>query len=246
MWHNIIKHTFITRMEKSQNKNIIEFSQFFLEELKKECFDKELLKTQNEISLYDLKTGLTNDTKKKTFWINIYNAFIRISLKNPDLITIYPKEEFFTQRNINFKDINLSFDDIEHGILRKSSLKSSKGYASKIKAHYWEEELRVEELDYRIHFALNCGAKSCPPIKYYSEKKLESQLTQAERSFLLSDSEFMASNTLYLSNIFLSYEGDFSGIEGILNLHKKYKIVPEEIPNKDIIIKYHKYNWDIL
>ena len=39
-------------------------------------------------------------------------------------------------------------------------------------------------MDYRIHFALNCGAKSCPAISFYSAKTLDQQLTTAENNFI--------------------------------------------------------------
>ena len=43
------------------------------------------------------------------------------------------------------------------------------------------------ELDPRIHFALNCGATSCPPIRVYSSANLDYQLDRAAASFLCSD-----------------------------------------------------------
>ena len=45
----------------------------------------------------------------------------------------------------------------------------------------------VLDLDPRIHFALNCGAKSCPPIRVYSPPNLDSQLNRAAASFLCAD-----------------------------------------------------------
>jgi hypothetical protein len=41
-------------------------------------------------------------------------------------------------------------------------------------------------VDPRIHFALVCGAKGCPPIKVYSTSDLQNELTLAARSFLES------------------------------------------------------------
>ncbi len=38
-------------------------------------------------------------------------------------------------------------------------------------------------MDARIHFALVCGAKSCPPIKLYSAETLEEGLTGAAEAF---------------------------------------------------------------
>ena len=43
------------------------------------------------------------------------------------------------------------------------------------------------DLDPRIHFGLNCGAKSCPPIRVYSPKNLDSQLNRPAASFLCAD-----------------------------------------------------------
>lgn len=39
-------------------------------------------------------------------------------------------------------------------------------------------------MDKRIHFALNCGAKSCPPIKLFSPDTLEEGLQSAATAFL--------------------------------------------------------------
>ena len=36
---------------------------------------------------------------------------------------------------------------------------------------------------HRIHFALNCGARSCPPIRVYAAAKLEAQLNTAAKAF---------------------------------------------------------------
>lgn len=32
------------------------------------------------------------------------------------------------------------------------------------------KKLAVSNLDYKIHFALNCGGKICPPIRFYESK----------------------------------------------------------------------------
>ncbi|GMI39841.1 hypothetical protein TeGR_g12793 [Tetraparma gracilis] len=50
----------------------------------------------------------------------------------------------------------LSLDDVEHGLLRSEPGRFPPGDA--------REGLRVQ-LDKRVHFALNCGASSCPPVR---------------------------------------------------------------------------------
>jgi hypothetical protein len=34
----------------------------------------------------------------------------------------------------------------------------------------------IEQPDARLHFALNCGAKSCPPVKEYTTDALREEL----------------------------------------------------------------------
>jgi hypothetical protein len=52
----------------------------------------------------------------------------------------------------------------------------------------------VRPLDARIHFALVCGAKSCPPIKLYSADTLEEGLAAAAETFCASDVEVDAAS----------------------------------------------------
>ena len=80
----------------------------------------------------------------------------------------------------------MSLDDIEHGILRRSKIKWSEGYFNKLFPSKFEKENRVNKVDYRIHFALNCGARSCPPIAFYDPEKLDKQLDVATMIYLKS------------------------------------------------------------
>ncbi len=59
--------------------------------------------------------------------------------------------------------MNTSLDEIEHGILWRSKCKLSLGYFNKIFKSRFEKAFRVDKLDYRIHFALNCGAPEMNP-----------------------------------------------------------------------------------
>ncbi len=108
--------------------------------------------------------GLYNDDAIKTFWINIYNAWFQI------LATREKKKspEIFTGKLITIADTKFSLDDIEHGILRRYRWKLSRGYLPELFPGRLIKQLAVAKIDYRIHFALNCGAKSCPPIAFYT------------------------------------------------------------------------------
>lgn len=76
-------------------------------------------------------------------------------------------------------------DDIEHGILRSNAIApASIGALLKLpflarpqfKKGDPRREYVVSPVDPRIHFALVCGAKSCPPIKLYTPDNLDEGL----------------------------------------------------------------------
>ena len=66
---------------------------------------------------------------------------------------------------------------------------------------------------FRIHFALNCGALSCPPIAYYQAERIDQQLGMAMDSFV--GAEFIVnevSKTIICSSLFDWYRADFVGV----------------------------------
>lgn len=57
--------------------------------------------------------------------------------------------------------------------------------------------------DPRIHFALVCGAKSCPPIKLYAPANLEEGLGGAAEAFCQGDVDVdRAARSVAMSKIF--------------------------------------------
>ncbi|MBA2249993.1 MAG: DUF547 domain-containing protein [Chitinophagaceae bacterium] len=148
-----------------------------------------------------LQKELQTDALKKAFWLNIYNAFVQKLLsENPGKYK--NRNAFFSDKQIVIAHHKLSFDNIEHGILRRSKIKWSLGYLNKPFAGNFEKTFRVDILDKRIHFALNCGAKSCPPIAYYDPAKIDMQLRLAMINYLRNETEYnTASNIIYLPKI---------------------------------------------
>ena len=136
-----------------------------------------------------------------------------------------------------------SLDDIEHGILRRSKIKWSLGYLNKLFPGATQKALRVNNLDSRIHFALNCGAKSCPPIAFYDADKINDQLDLATRAYLSSEANYNAGkNTLQLPAIMGWFRHDFKGKRNMLLLAKKFDIIPE---NAKPSIAFAKYDWSL-
>jgi Protein of unknown function, DUF547 len=187
---------------------------------------------------YDrLVSGLNNDNAIKTFWLNMYNGWfqvlaVREKLKNP---------EIFKSERIMIASKKFSLDEIEHGILRKFRWKYSKGYLASFFPGKTIKQLAVEKIDYRIHFALNCGAKSCPPIAFYKYANIDRQLDIAAKVFLKSETEIDTINkTVSVTKIMDWFAADFGGKKGVR------KIISNAL-QKDVDgfkIKYKPYDWD--
>lgn len=165
-------------------------------------------------SFQELDQELNSDTLKKSFWINCYNSYFQL-LRRSGL----DKPKVYTKKAITIAGIKLSLDDIEHGILRRYRFKYSLGFARSFFVPKHIKKLAVERLDYRIHFALNCGAKSCPPIAFYSAEQIDGQLEMATLSFLESETiDQPETKEIHISTLFKWYWADFGGRRGITKM----------------------------
>ena len=174
--------------------------------------------------------------EKLALYINAYNSYtIKLILDNFDengrpVSSIKKIGTLFTSPwDIEFATIDgsvYSLDDIEHNIIRKE----------------WDEP--------RIHFAVNCASKSCPPLiaTPYLGSSIDTQLDKVTRAFLADETmNYLEGNTLYVSSIFKWYGKDFkNGIvpffldhtEG--TLHQRIKELGDSIK-----LKYLKYDWSL-
>jgi len=127
---------------------------------------------------------------RKAFWINLYNCLVlhaTATLGAP--ADAAQRTQFFTGGSGGAYLIcgqRFTLDEIEHGVLRSNALQV--GASSPL---FGPDDPRLEfvlpALDPRIHFALNCGARSCPPIKFYAAERLEEGLALSARAFLEAD-----------------------------------------------------------
>ncbi|MEL6989890.1 MAG: DUF547 domain-containing protein [Bacteroidota bacterium] len=189
------------------------------------------------ISIESIQSSITTDNQKKAFWINMYNAYFLILRKIQNL----DKSKIYKSKSINIGGHLFTLDDLEHGILRKYRYKYSLGFLPSLFVPSIIKKLAVDKVDYRIHFALNCGAKSCPPIAFYYEDRIEQQLEMATISFLEGETEVKeASKEIWISRLFLWYLGDFGGKSGVR------RILEEKlnISTSGYSIHHSEYNWE--
>jgi hypothetical protein len=232
----------INGMEKASDASLIATSQQLLLTAKKQQPTDALVEVMKSIPEEALTQQLRNDNLKKAFWINLYNAFTQIILlKHPD--NYKTRSVFFEAKQIAIAGRKLSLDDIEHGILRRSKIKWSLGYLNKWLPSAFEKRQRVDTLDYRVHFSLNCGAKSCPPIAFYKPEQLDQQLDMATKAYLQDEAKYYErDNTVALPAIMGWFRADFGGKNKMIDLLHILQIVPKE---KRPYVKFKEYNWSL-
>jgi hypothetical protein len=202
--------------------------------------------TDLEVALRDLDPGvldaaLTDDGAAIAFWVNCYNAFTQLALaRDPDR---YDRHRFFTRGVGPVAGRTLSLDDIEHRILRRGHVKWGLGYVRWPFGGTFLRRMRPTRLDPRIHFALNCGAASCPPIAAYTAAGIDEELDLATASYLGSEVEYdPATNIATVPRLMLWFRGDFGGKGGILDVLREFDCIPADASPS---LSYREYDWEL-
>jgi uncharacterized protein DUF547 len=159
------------------------------------------------------------------FYINAYNAWIL-----HEALEKYPTKSvkdalftFFTGKRITVAGQQTSFNALE------------------------KETIRSKFNDPRVHFALNCASRSCPPLsrQAFTGGNLDSQFETLAKVYVNSDKgvRFNAANkAAELSKIFDWYKDDFKGEGGPVAFINKRRSSP--LP-PDAKISYQDYDWGL-
>lgn len=166
------------------------------------------------------------------YWINVYNVNVVATV-----VEKYPVDSIrdistdpiirlnvFKKERVPFGNALLSLDDVEH------------------------KKIREAFRDARIHFAINCAARSCPPIRpeAFTGARLDAQLDDQARKFLTGpfgvrfkrDGDEL---TIKVTKIMDWFGDDFEKwAGGRVAFIRKYVKVPAA---KKIEIEYHDYDW---
>jgi hypothetical protein len=189
-----------------------------------------------------LAASLSDDDRRTAFWLNVYNAAVQDDLRE-DASRYDSRLRFFFGDRVTVAGHRLSLNDIEHGILRRSKSLFGLGYLPRLRPSAFERTHRVAALDARIHFALNCGATSCPPIAAYSAATLDEELALATRSYLDTEVAYDPdAGVVRVPQLFLWYRGDFGGRSGIRDYLRTYGPLPDDASPR---IRYRSYDWSL-
>ncbi|MFW5658592.1 MAG: DUF547 domain-containing protein [Bacteroidota bacterium] len=195
------------------------------------------------LTVDELESELNTQNKRLAFWVNCYNAFAQLIIEDARTADGKVNTSVFSKKRIAIGGHAMSLDDIEHGILRKSQWKLGLGYIRKWFPGKFERRLRVFELDPRIHFALNCGATSCPVIGFYEAESIDESLDLATRQYLEQTVDFdTEQNVVHVPKVFSWFRGDFGGKSGTRELLLQYELIPEDTKPR---IKYKDWDWTL-
>ncbi len=163
------------------------------------------------------------------YYINTYNAFTLklILTQYPGINSIKEIGGFFSnpwkKKFITLQGRRVNLDYIEH------------------------EVLRPRFKDPRVHFAINCASKSCPPLRYepYEAEKLESQLNDQAHQFINNPKHnYVKENKLFLSKIFDWFKDDFNDNPLLFVKQFADDDLKETLnKNSNPKINYLEYNW---
>ena len=198
---------------------------------------------------------LRNRNAATAFWINLYNALAIDGVIHANITVSVTAGflgilRFFHRTAYNVGGMRFSLEDIENGILR-----ANRGSVFIPGAHFSKDDprfkLTMAAVDPRVHFALNCASKSCPPISAYSEEHLDEQLDAAARNFLNQEVRLdQDKGRLFVTPLLKWYQADFGGKPGV------YAFLREYLPNDERRVwlethaptgnlYYLPYNWSL-
>ncbi|MCB0327290.1 MAG: DUF547 domain-containing protein [Bdellovibrionales bacterium] len=232
------KHTIYDKLlQKHVVENRVDYKSFLIDQ----NILQEYIQSFSKITTEEYKEWSRNE--KLSFWINAYNALTIASILECYPIDskicssrwfnrmFYPNNSIQQIKNIwekrfSISTSRLSLSEIEHEILRSSSR-----FSKEIPEHF-----RHTFHEPRIHFAINCGAVSCPRLysRAYTSKNLERTLENQIKYFLSQRKNFRIREDIEqvkLSKIFSWFQEDF------LYLEKK-------VPKQQQILSYIYAHWE--
>ena len=155
------------------------------------------------------------------YWINTYNAFtMKLIVDN------YPTASI------------LRFDGGKTWDVKRIVLGGKKYSLNQIE----NEIIRPQFKEPRIHFALNCAAKSCPPLynHAYTAANLDTVLETRARQFINNpDYNTLSANKATVSKIFDWYGADFGDLKKYLNRYAKTPL------KSTATITFKEYDWNL-
>jgi len=205
---------------------------------------------QTTFQLHNVALEMMSEVERKVFFINLYNTgMIHATIRHNPPTNFLSRLKFFAENGYYIGPHFFSLNDIENGILRNNGINPVSG-----SPQFGTRDPRkafMVTLDPRIHFALVCGAKSCPPIRIFSIENCDNALQLAAKNYCKNNVQILE-HSVVVSPIFKWYASDF-GKEPRKIMEYISQFVDEEDAEKmravagsnHFHIKYFNYDWSV-
>lgn len=176
---------------------------------------------------------------RKAYWINAYNATVLLGVAEApatmrNVLTYLPDGGFFRARRWRLDGREMTLDAVEN------------------------VEVRPVFRDARVHVALNCAARSCPPLRAgaYTAAGVNAQLDAQARAYVNASGSVQpdaAAHTVSVTQIFEWFAADFASSGGVAAWLRGYAAPPlrarlEAACGADAgqcALTYRPYDWSL-
>lgn len=205
--------------------------------------------------LQGVNMGKMDNKTRLAFGINLYNLMIKYAFMKVGIgSTTLARGAFFSGVKFNIGGDILSFNDLENGVLRGNAAPFYGLFVPFTKTDP-RRRLALDKVDCRIHFALNCGAKSCPQIKNFTASAIDEELQIVAQAFFEQEDNMRLvpeTNELYLSKILSWYGIDFAPSKHLLPgkivtfLRGEQKEALQAMINSGtkVFVNFNEYDWN--
>jgi hypothetical protein len=182
-------------------------------------------------------------------WINAYNRLVADGIVALGIRqTVWEVADFFDRICLRAGELVFSANDVEHGVLRGNRPNPLSGVAP-----FPDQDPRLRYSivppDARVHFAINCGARSCPPARLYHAETLDDELEEATRSFVNREVA-LEGGVISASPIFQWFRADFADLPGGLCGFLACYLADEAVRRAlldggEAILSWRSYDWRV-
>lgn len=162
---------------------------------------------------------LLNNVERKAFFLNVYNSLMIHAiavLSKP--VTKFDRISLYNTASYDIGGRPYSLNMIEHGVLRSNRC----GAGPFAQPPFAESDARKQcilpTIDPRIHFALNCGARSCPAVRFYDATTIDKTLDAATKAYLASLEVDLETRVVTVPKLLQWYKVDFTADGDVDNL----------------------------
>jgi hypothetical protein len=166
---------------------------------------------------------IDGDRARIAFWANLYNALVVHCLcLRPLRGSLLFHLRLFDRIAYRVGRHDYPLNVIENGVLR-ANRRPPYRLRRPLRASDPRLAVAPSAVDPRIHFALNCGARSCPPIQAYEPESLSEQLDDATRAYLDSETRLEPERRrVTLPRLMRLYAADFGDRDEQLRFAARY------------------------